>query len=446
MPTKKNNTTIAGVLEMKKNNNNHETDNYMKELERLKNILSELSGRIEKCEKNIPEETKIAESLVRGLAHLKGKYKEYEKIYNDIVTKTSTISGLTKSAEEDTTKLHDIKDKIQEISSQADEIKEAIEANPDIIKDIENMNNQITNVSTLYSQAEKDKKEIRKLYQILFGYDITNKETGEIEHKEGLKQQLDATYDKLVSQMATLEKNTKQNFENTIEGWTEQYNAIKDKVENLLPGAMSTGLAEAYKAKRETEEEAYNSGSSKFIWMIGILAAIAGIPTIVTIALIFCKDIAVGTAIGNASRLALMLTPVCAALIWLGVFQNKNLKTSKKLIEEYSHKEATAKTYAGLAKQVSEVGDDEMSQKLKIKLLEQTLDAAAKNPSDCITNHEKSDNPMMALLNVSAKWVSRAGGAENVAKLLTAAAEIYANVGKQKSEDVCNLENDSEKE
>lgn len=438
---------VLGVSLMKKKYDFTNSESVLKELELLKTEVEKLSKRMGACETSLPEETKNAISLVRSLAQLKGKYKEYETVYNDIVSKTGAISGFAQSAEKSAETIRDITDDIQELSDKADEIKKAIDANPDILNDIETMNEQVNNIGTLYSQAEKDKNGIRVLYNTLFGYDTKNSETGESQHVEGLKERLDTTYDKLTVQLDELEKNTKKNYADTINGWSVQYNSLKDQVENLLPGAMSAGLAEAYKNKRETEEENYNSGYRKFVWMIGILACVAIVPTIVTIVLMCTVGVTV--ALDEAPHLTLMLAPVCAALIWLGIFQNTNLKTSKKLIEEYSHKEATAKTYAGLAKQIADVGDDDMSQKLKVKLLDQTLDAAAKNPSDCITNHEKSDNPMIALLNVSEKWVNRIGGAENAAKILSAVADVYSNVAnskREKKDDELKSECDSEDE
>lgn len=412
-----------------------------KELRTIKDQLSNILTQIKEIDIRIPEETKNAKSLVNSLAQLKSKYRDYEATYNDIVSKTTSISNTAQEADSDIAKIREAKDKIQEISTQANEIKEAIDANPDIIDDIDNMNEQITNVGALYSQAEKDKNEIRKLYQTLFGYNVKNSETGETKHVDGLKQQLDSTYDNLKTKMETLEKETKQNFTNTINEWSGQYNALKESVENLLPGAMSAGLAEAYKDKRERETKSYRIGYGVFIAIIVVLIVFASIPVMV----VAKSDLALIDAIKDAPMLTMTLSPVYAALIWLGIFQNKKLNLSKKLIEEYSHKEATAKTYAGLAKQIAEVGDDEMSKSLKIKLLEQTLNAAAQNPSECITNHEKSDNPIMSLLNMSSKWVNRAGGTENVAKLLNTIAKMYLNYPKrQKNADTdknCEGEN-----
>ena len=41
----------------------------------------------------------------------------------------------------------------------------------------------------------------------------------------------------------------------------------------------------------------------------------------------------------------------------------------------------------------------------------------------------------MSLLNMSSKWVNRAGGTENVAKLLDTIAKMYLNYPKQQKSD-----------
>lgn len=394
-----------------------------------------LASQVEELDKRLPEEFKQAMSLKRSLDQLRGKFKAYEGIYNDVVAKTSSISGAAETADKYLSAMTNAKDSIEQILAQAVAIKNAIDENPNIVADIETMNGHIDNIGTLHAQAEKDKSSIRKLYQSLFGYVTTDQATGETKTVKGLKAELDETYEALKMNMAELEKSTQQKYDKNIENWESQYGAIKDRVESLLPGAMSAGLAEAYKNKREAEEDLYRRGYRNFLIIIASLAVVAVIPAGVVVWLMLTGT-GITEAIGEAPRLTLALSPVYAALIWLGLFQNKSLKTSKKLIEEYSHKEATAKTFAGLVKQIDAVEDKGTSEALRAKLLEQTLDAAAKNPSDCITNHEKSDNPMLSLLNMSEKWIKQVGGAENVSKILVLAAEAYLKKAEDDKKDM----------
>lgn len=398
--------------------------------EEIKKQLNELSAKISDIDIRIPDEIKQLVAYSNSIAQLKSKFKNYESIYKDFVAKSNEVTSSADTASSNLKSVQEALQKVNAIYNEVDNIKRAIDENPDIVDDIDTMNEHISDVENMREQADKEKTEIHKLYRQLFGYNTKDPDTGEIKSVKGLKHELDNTYEALKSNLAQFEKDTKQNYTNTIADWTNQYNAIKDNVESLLPGAMSAGLAEAYKTKRENEEDSYKFGYWVFIAMIVILACVAAIPGFIVIKLLLGQT-NMGEVLREAPRITFALSPVYAALIWAGIFQNKKLNLSKKLIEEYSHKEATAKTFAGLAKQIAEVGDDNVSKTLKTKLLEQTLDASAKNPSDCITNHEKSDNPMLSLLNLSEKWIKQAGGVENVSKILLLAAETYANKSKQ---------------
>lgn len=109
-------------------------------------------------------------------------------------------------------------------------------------------------------------------------------------------------------------------------------------------------------------------------------------------------------------------------LIWLAIIQNKKMNLSKKLAEEYWHKEIIAKTFVGLADQIDKTIEGDTAKDLRIKLLELTLDAIAKDPADCIGNHNESDNPMRSILKVSQKGLNKANDLLDVAKK---AKEIY---------------------
>ncbi|MDR2933992.1 MAG: hypothetical protein LBU68_01785, partial [Rickettsiales bacterium] len=225
---------------------------------------------------------------------------------------------------------------------------------------------------------------------------------------------------------AKVEKDAKDRYDNDVSEWEQQYSGLKGKIESLLPGALQAGLAHAYQEKRKSEENNLKNGYKSFKWTIGFLILTAFIQlTIIIIWLFVGKDVV--SIFKDMPSITLGLLPIFAALIWIGVYQNKSLNLTKKLIEEYFHKEASARTFEGLSKQIEELDDDsELSNELKIKLLNQTLDTAGKNPSDCITNHEKSDNPIFSLMNASSKWVKQSGGTENVAKILGALSTMYA--------------------
>lgn len=114
-------------------------------------------------------------------------------------------------------------------------------------------------------------------------------------------------------------------------------------------------------------------------------------------------------------RLAVRVS-LLGPLIWLAIVQNKKMNLSKKLAEEYWHKEIIAKTFTGLADQIDKTTEGNTAKELRIKLLDLTLNVFAKNPADCIGNHNESDNPMRNILKMSQKGLNKANEVLDIAK------------------------------
>ena len=79
------------------------------------------------------------------------------------------------------------------------------------------------------------------------------------------------------------------------------------------------------------------------------------------------------------------------------------MNLSKRLIEEYSHKEVISKTFEGLSKQINDIEDSETSSDLRLKLLYNILEVSSENPGKLISNYNKSDHPIMDALDKSVK-------------------------------------------
>lgn len=95
--------------------------------------------------------------------------------------------------------------------------------------------------------------------------------------------------------------------------------------------------------------------------------------------------------------------PLYAPVIWAAYYLNKKLNLSKRLIEEYTHKEVLSRTFEGLSTQISNLQDNELTLELKTKLLYTLLSANSENPGKLISNYDTSDHPLMDALDKSAK-------------------------------------------
>lgn len=112
----------------------------------------------------------------------------------------------------------------------------------------------------------------------------------------------------------------------------------------------------------------------------------------------------------TATIIARLLTKITmsAPLVWLAIVQNKKMNLSKKLAEEYWHKEIVAKTFVGLSEQIDKNTEGDTAKDLRIKLLDITLDTIGKNPADCIDNQDNSDHPVTNILKYTDKKLEKA--------------------------------------
>jgi len=107
------------------------------------------------------------------------------------------------------------------------------------------------------------------------------------------------------------------------------------------------------------------------------------------------------TTILQIPRLVLAILPLYVPILWVAYSTNKKINLSKRLIEEYTHKEVLSKTYEGLSEQISSLDSSKASKDLRTKLLYNILEVSSENPGKLISNYDKSDHPLMDALEKS---------------------------------------------
>ena len=180
--------------------------------------------------------------------------------------------------------------------------------------------------------------------------------------------------------------------------------ALSQKVRGLLPDAMTAGLSAAYLANRKMEEDEQSSQLKMFKRCIKGMMALALLPIAINLYLWLYWNKSFADILSMLPREVMYILPIYIPLFWLAVFANKRVNLSKRLIEEYKHKEAVSKTYEGLSKQIDELGNDAASRELKTRLLYNTVMLSEKNPGELIKNFNRPDNPLLDVLNQGAKF------------------------------------------
>lgn len=408
------------------------------EVTRLKDGLHELSIRT-------PEDLKQARQNSKDTSMFRNKAKttaeeaakihlELSKLLNELQEKAKNLSlqiedisiiydsakangtGTNEIYEEVQSSLEDYNKNLEQIKADIEECQSYLTKTKNVFEQIQQQSTNSSSYETKIISAHKKVLElhnqIKSLYDEIFGYDNEEideeTETKTSTHIEGLKDQLEKTYDKLTSNFNNLdtkfENLKKEKFDEISKDYSERvktFMELQQKIESLLPGAMSAGLSSAYYDKRENELKERDKADKTFIAALIVLTLISCIPFVLGIYLFFSKGFDIQTIIMDTPRTVLATLPLYAPAMWLAYSSNRKSNLSKRLIEEYTHKEALSKTFEGLAKQIENLGDDEISNNLRVKLLYNMVSMSSENPGSLIKGYNKSDHPFMDIIDKS---------------------------------------------
>lgn len=385
-------------------------------------------------EENLIQQRKSIEETSANLSNIRIKASD----------SISQIESISKSVEELNKVIIDFYENAQANNDSINHNRENVENNLEAIKSVLNELNEIfkskeetdtqlkelesifekssdydSKISSIFKSVSERKKEIDETYYEIFGY--VDKDNEEIDIQvAGKKSELDKAYDSLKikhgeieKELATLkelsikeynsfQKQKEVDFESIINSWESQYSSSQNKIDSLLPNALTAGLSHAYSEKKRVERQERSNHKKSFnIAIIGLIV-VSLIPFAISIISIFQKATITEVLI-QVPRLVLAILPLYIPVLWVAYSSNRKMNLSKRLIEEYSHKEVLSKTFEGLSKQISSVEDKAISSDLRIKLLYNILEVNSENPGKLISDYNKSDHPMMDALDKSIK-------------------------------------------
>jgi chromosome segregation ATPase len=399
---------------------------------------------ISEAEKRSPDYEKEAKQASRKASEFKNKasvtLNQINEVFNASKVIQLTISKLSselsdsiqsvkseyeellESNETIEIKREEIFTKISSIETKIDLVEETFENHPELSVELQNLEEFLTKVEDIHNKSNlllktitTRKNEIDRLHNEIIGFTEVNDETDEETHINGLKDDLEQAYnglnDKLENlkvKIDNLEKESKLNYEvfhkesndinlKMFEDWTEKYTNLNKKIDNLLPNALTAGLSYAFSDKKNEEVKSYDNHKKQFSNGIKGMIAVSLIPFTISVCFII-NEIDINTVIDRVPRLVLAILPLYIPVLWLSISSSKKMNLSKRLIEEYSHKEVLSKTFEGLSNQIEGLGEENISSNLKITLLQNFLQVYSENPGKLISNYDTSDHPIMELL------------------------------------------------
>jgi uncharacterized protein YoxC len=389
--------------------------------------------------RNKTEQSKnTANEYLEEIEAIKSKFKVYEKQTDERLTNLISLC-------EDVQGRHEtINDELQEIEELKQSLVEKVSAldayfieNQDIEGEIDKLTElnlkaieEAAKINQVLKNIVGRKSEIDELYFEILGYDETNEDDESKTHVDGLKDELEAAYEKLTESidktkkdLRVYEDNSAKNFDIIKINWEKRYKELEKEIQDLLPNALTAGLSAAYSEKKDLEVIDLKKLERSFRKAIGGLVGVSLIPFASATAQLIQKA-SLEETILSLPRVILSILPLYIPVLWLAYSSNKKMNLSKRLIEEYTHKEVLSKTFEGLSNQIEGIPNKEMSGELKIKLLYNLLNVSAENPGKLISDYNKSDHPIMDALDKSSKLsdavdkLEKIPGFKKVAKIL----------------------------
>ena len=379
-------------------------------------LISSYRNQFDQLINTTREKAKIPDSV----EVLLNDFSKLIEINKEIVLKKSSeLNGISDEINQSSKRITLIESKsneqlvkITEIASELDEARNSADDANDIS----------AKVNAIFKSISSRKNEIDEIYYELDGQDKED-ESGQKVHIDGLSDLLESSYKKLAEKINNLSvavdvqkhdvqidlneivESTNLKFKDFINVSTLEKDKVVLKLKELLPNAMTAGLSSAYNKKRRLEEKESVRQKVVFKYSIIAMTAFALIPVLINAYYFYEKDVNADILFKNFPYLLSIIFPIYIPVLWIANSANKNINLSKRLVEEYSHKEVLAKTFEGLSHQISEISasSPDIATELRIKLLYNLLEVSSENPGKLISDYKKGDHPLMDALEKSSQ-------------------------------------------
>ncbi len=192
-----------------------------------------------------------------------------------------------------------------------------------------------------------------------------------------------------------------------------KYEALNKQIEDLMPGATSTGLASAYGDMRISFDKPIRDASKLFFFSISIIVIFAIYSSITDSFVIrdieSIKDGVIIHSVGMPYMNSVKLTdwdtvlkglvsriPFYAPVLWLAFYASKRRSECQRLQQEYAHKETLSKSYDKYKKQIDDLGNADMD--MQKSLIIKAVEAIAYNASNTLDRKHGDNMPIHDLV------------------------------------------------
>lgn len=421
------------------------------ETEQLKKIIQEQKAEIESLTEKVKQPTdnaKAATSAMRSIAQHKSKVLKSREVIDEYCAEVKKNKDQIEKFKQESEnyclqieKQNDVTEKtaarvsliLTEIENKQTQLADALANISTLISDNTDLESKLAKVHSLIEEIDDassksdsmlkvivtNHSKVRDLKNEILGYDEAD-DAGNTQRIEGLKDELEASYESLEAQLEEttsalqqiaektqkdyeeLLKKQDSDSESFLKNYKTKYEDLYEEITKLLPQALTAGLSAAYddKVKNElTYLEAHKKTFSKAIWG---LVAISTIPFAIDVYLLLGMKKDLIEILSDTPKLIISIFPLYLPILWIAYSSNKKQNLSKRLIEEYTHKGVISKTFEGLSNQIDEL-DANITDELRVKLLFNLLQVNSENPGKLISDYNTTDHPLMDALDKSSR-------------------------------------------
>lgn len=327
--------------------------------EKLKNYEKEVGSVLNKTEVEAKEISNI--------------YQEMNNLYHDYYSgnenRAAPMVTILRTLSEDIKDKYDnVHEFYQDLITNEDSIRQQIISTRDIIKSRE------VDLDKSIIRLEKEIGKISSFHEEIYGDGKKN---------IGIKKNIKDRQDDLL------------NFEKQQQ---EKYNFLSEKIESLLPGATSAGLAKTYHDQKLSYDVSIKNNTRIFYVIIAIMFFASFVISTSDISFFppSIEFIKINT-VEDISSFLLFRLPIILPLIWLAVFVSRRRSECERLKQEYTHKAALASSYESFKQQIKDI-DGEKADILMEKLLDSAINTISHNASLTLDKKYDDSLPLTSLI------------------------------------------------
>lgn len=187
----------------------------------------------------------------------------------------------------------------------------------------------------------------------------------------------------------------------------KRFDTLSEKIQSLMPGAVSAGLASAYYKQKISFDEPIRTSTRLFYSAVGIL--IVG-------SLVYLVDSISWSGVSfkqvgdweSVFKSFVSKLPFYGPAVWLAYYASKRRSEFQRLQQEYAHKEALANSFESYRKQVSDL--QVRSDELMAQLMQSSIEAISFNASKTLDGVHGDKMPIQDAIDAVMKMRESSSG------------------------------------